>query len=39
VQASDQWYEIQDLHVQETLPQLIGISESCILVYERKVAR
>lgn len=36
--ASDQWYEIQDLHVQETLPQLITISESCILIYEKKHA-
>eukprot|EP00624_Nannochloropsis_granulata_P003355 evm.model.NODE_27139_length_5220_cov_16.187357.1 len=34
--ASDQWYEIQDLHVQETLPQLITISESCLLIYEKK---
>lgn len=34
--ASDQWYEIQDLHVQETLPQLITLSESCILIYEKK---
>lgn len=36
--ASDQWYEIQDLFVQETLPQLITISESCILIYEKKNA-
>jgi len=34
--ASDQWYEIQDLHVQETMPQLIGLSESYIMIYERK---
>ena len=27
-QAGGQWYEISDLHVQETLPQLIGLSES-----------
>ena len=38
IQASDQWYEIQDLHVQETLPQLITISESCVLIYEKKGA-
>jgi U4/U6.U5 tri-snRNP-associated protein 2 len=36
--ASDQWYEMQDLFVQETLPQLITISESCILIYEKKQA-
>jgi U4/U6.U5 tri-snRNP-associated protein 2 len=34
--ASEQWYEVQDLHVQETLPQLITISESCVLIYEKK---
>ena len=32
-QANDQWYEMQDLHVQETMPQLIGLSESYIMVY------
>lgn len=35
-QATEQWYEIQDLHVQETMPQLIGVSESYMMVYERK---
>jgi len=34
--ASDQWYELQDLHVVETMPQLIGLSESYIMIYERK---
>ncbi|CAM9221693.1 unnamed protein product [Discosporangium mesarthrocarpum] len=35
--ASDQWQgRIQDLHVQETMPQLIGLSESYIMIYERK---
>ena len=34
--ASSQWYEIQDLHVQETMPQLIGLSESYILIFEKK---
>lgn len=34
-QAMDQWYEIQDLHVQEVLPQLIALSESYIMVYRR----
>lgn len=24
--------------MQETLPQLIGISESCVLIYEKKAA-
>jgi U4/U6.U5 tri-snRNP-associated protein 2 len=28
-----QWYEMQDLHVQETMPQLIGLSESYLLFY------
>ena len=36
--ATAQWYEIQDLHVQETMPQLVGLSESYMLVYERQGA-
>lgn len=35
-QGTKQWYEIQDLHVQETMPQLIGLSESYILIFERR---
>lgn len=31
-----QWYELQDLHVSETIPQLVGLSESSLLVYEKK---
>ena len=34
--ATEQWYEIQDLHVQETMPQLVGLSESYLLIYERQ---
>ncbi len=34
--ASKQWYEMQDLHVQEIMPQLIGLSESYILIFEKK---
>lgn len=30
-----QWYEIQDLHVQEIMPQQIGVSESYLLILER----
>jgi U4/U6.U5 tri-snRNP-associated protein 2 len=37
--ASNQWYEMQDLHVQETMPQLIGVSESYVLIFERKSAQ
>jgi U4/U6.U5 tri-snRNP-associated protein 2 len=37
-QSSDQWYEIQDLHVSETMPQLIGLSESLITIYKRRDA-
>ena len=36
--AIEQWYEVQDLHVEETLPQLVGVSESYMLVYERQKA-
>ena len=34
--TDDQWYEIQDLHVQEILPQVIGLSESYMMFYEKK---
>lgn len=34
--VSNKWYEIQDLHVEETMPQLIGISESYVMIFERK---
>mmetsp|Transcript_7228 Transcript_7228/g.13722 ORF Transcript_7228/g.13722 Transcript_7228/m.13722 type:complete len:395 (+) Transcript_7228:774-1958(+) len=34
--ASNQWYEMQDLHVTEIMPQLIGLSESYVLIFERK---
>jgi len=37
--ATGQWYDVQDLHVQEIMPQLIGLSESCILILERKLSR
>jgi len=33
--ANEQWYEIQDLHVREKMPQEISISESYILLYEK----
>ena len=36
VQHRGQWYEMQDLHVQETMPQLIGLSESYVLIFARK---
>ena len=35
--ATNQWYEINDLHVQEIMPQLIGVSESYIMIFEKKV--
>jgi U4/U6.U5 tri-snRNP-associated protein 2 len=34
-----QWYEIQDLHVQEIMPQQIGLTESNLLIFERKSAQ
>jgi U4/U6.U5 tri-snRNP-associated protein 2 len=39
VQHRGQWYEMQDLHVQETMPQLIGLSESYVLIFARKGAK
>ena len=34
-QATKQWYEIQDLHVQEIMPQQIGLSESYVLIFRK----
>eukprot|EP00602_Paraphysomonas_sp_CaronLab_P000725 CAMPEP_0185027716 /NCGR_PEP_ID=MMETSP1103-20130426/12934_1 /TAXON_ID=36769 /ORGANISM="Paraphysomonas bandaiensis, Strain Caron Lab Isolate" /LENGTH=339 /DNA_ID=CAMNT_0027561823 /DNA_START=877 /DNA_END=1896 /DNA_ORIENTATION=- len=34
--GTGQWFELQDLHVMETMPQLIGLSESYMLIYEKK---
>lgn len=34
--ATGQWYVMQDLHVEETMPQLIGLSESYLLIFERQ---
>jgi hypothetical protein len=36
--ATGQWFEINDLRVRETSPQLIGVSEAYILVYEKKAS-
>ena len=32
--ANDQWYDIQDLHVNGVHPQLISVSESYIQFYD-----
>lgn len=37
--ATNQWYQMQDLHVEPTMPQLIGVSESYLLIFERKSAQ
>lgn len=37
--VANQWYEMQDLHVQEIMPQQIGLSESYVLIFERKSAQ
>lgn len=34
--VTGQWFEISDLRVVETSPQLIGVSEAYMLVYEKK---
>jgi len=34
--ATKQWYEMQDLHVQDIMAQLIGVSESYVLIFEKK---
>lgn len=30
------WYEVQDAHVSEALPQLIGVSDTVLMVYARR---
>lgn len=35
VKGEKQWYEIQDIHVKEVMPQQIGVSESCLLIFAR----
>jgi U4/U6.U5 tri-snRNP-associated protein 2 len=34
--ATDQWFQIQDLLVEEILPQMIFLSESYIQIWERR---
>lgn len=34
--GTDQWYELQDLQVKEIIPQLIGVSQSYITVFQRR---
>ena len=32
--ATNQWYEMQDLHVTDILPQMITLTEAYIQIYE-----
>lgn len=34
--ASERWFDIQDLVVEETIPQLIAVSEAYVLLFERQ---
>lgn len=34
--SEEQWYEVQDLHVSETLPQMVALSEAYMQVYEQQ---
>jgi hypothetical protein len=36
--GTNQWYEIQDAHVAEIMAQQISVSESYLLIFERKSA-
>jgi U4/U6.U5 tri-snRNP-associated protein 2 len=36
LKSKTNWLEIEDLHVKEIMPQSIGLSESYILIYQRK---
>ena len=33
--GDERWFEVQDLMVKETMPQLIALSEAYIQIYER----
>lgn len=35
--ATDKWFQIQDLIVEEVMPQVIILSESYIQIWERKL--
>lgn len=32
--AKDQWFEMENLHVTDTLPQLVAVSEAYVQIYE-----
>ncbi|KAL0534388.1 hypothetical protein IC582_028678 [Cucumis melo] len=34
--SEELWYEMQDLHVSETLPQMVALSEAYMQIYERQ---
>ena len=34
--ATKTWYDMQDLHVEETLPELVTVSEAYIQIWERQ---
>ncbi|XP_078438182.1 uncharacterized protein LOC144708644 [Wolffia australiana] len=34
--SEEQWYEMQDLHVTETLPQMVALSEAYMQIYEQQ---
>ncbi|KAL9273245.1 Ubiquitin carboxyl-terminal hydrolase 39-like protein [Drosera capensis] len=34
--SEEQWYEMQDLHVSETLPQMVALSEAYMQIYEQQ---
>jgi hypothetical protein len=35
-EATSQWYELHDLHVSETMPQMIGVSQAYFMIYKRQ---
>jgi U4/U6.U5 tri-snRNP-associated protein 2 len=34
--SEEQWYEMQDLHVSDTLPQMVALSETYMQIYEQQ---
>jgi len=36
VYVDERWFQIQDLHVEPIMPQVIFLSESCVQIWERQ---
>ena len=36
ISGSNNWYEMQDLHVSKVLPEILPLSEAYVQIYERR---